>query len=136
MDDEVDIGELFTRLPGWQWVLPRVEIDGSLTLRDRAVDRETHRWGMSQPIDSGPALPPRLLDVLLVPGLAFDESGGRLGRGGGHYDRLISDCRPDCAIVGVTWEERVVAAVPMEPHDRRVGWLATGTGVRECAPTR
>ena len=42
MTDEVEVSGLFTALPGWQWVLPRVEPDGELTFRDRDVPREVH----------------------------------------------------------------------------------------------
>ena len=47
MREEVDVTALFDQLPGWRWVLPRIEDDGTLTFRDRDVARETHPWGMS-----------------------------------------------------------------------------------------
>lgn len=133
MSDEVEVSSLFTHLAGWRWVLPRVDSDGELTLRDRDVPREVHRLGMRQPIAGGQVIPIHELDVVLVPGLAFTRSGARLGRGGGYYDMLLSKVRHDCSSIGVTIESRVVAEVPEEPHDRRVGWLATEGGVRECS---
>ena len=45
MADEVNVAELSIGSPGWRWVLPRVEDDGTLTFRDRDVPRETHHWG-------------------------------------------------------------------------------------------
>jgi 5-formyltetrahydrofolate cyclo-ligase len=134
MSDEVDVEPLFSRLPGWRWVLPRVEPDGTLTWRDRDVPRETHRYGMSQPVDQGPETPVSQIDVFLVPGMAFDETGARLGRGGGHYDRVLAISRKDSDSVGVTVESRVIESVPAHDHDQRVDWLATETGVRECSP--
>ena len=135
MPNEVDLRSLFDRLPGWRWVLPRVEDDGSLTFRDRAVTLEQHRFGMEQPADEGPVIPVHEIDVFLTPGLAFDETGGRLGQGGGFYDKVLAGRRADAKAVGITVEERVVLRVPMLAYDERVGWLATEKGVRECSTT-
>jgi 5-formyltetrahydrofolate cyclo-ligase len=135
MEGEVDLSPLFERLPGWRWVLPRVEPDRSLTFRDRDVPRETHPFGMAQPGDAGPVVPIHEIDIFLTPGLAFDTSGGRLGNGGGFYDRLLARRRTDAEAVGITIESRVVDAVPMQKHDQRVGWLATEKGVIRCSTT-
>lgn len=126
---EIDVGSLIDRLPGWRWLLPRVENDGSLTWRDAGLPRERHRWGMDQPIGSGVAARVSELDYMLVPGLAFDRQGNRLGRGGGFYDRELAAVRSDCVSIGVTIEERVQPEVPSEPHDVRVDYLATELGV-------
>jgi len=136
MSGEVDLSSLFTRLPGWRWVLPRVEADRSLTFRDRDLPRETHPWGMEQPTDAGPVIPLHEIDVFLTPGLAFDRSGGRLGNGGGFYDRVLARKRRDSPAVGITVARRVVDTVPMKPHDQRVDWLATENGVTPCSPSR
>lgn len=132
MPGEVDLSPLFTRLPGWRWVLPRVEPDRSLTFRDRDLPREVHPFGMEQPIDAGPAVPLYEIDVFLTPGLAFDHHGGRLGNGAGFYDRLLARRRTDAIAVGITIERRVIDAVPMLDHDQRVEWLATENGVTRC----
>ena len=136
MSGEVDVSPLFTRLPGWRWVLPRVEPDRSLTFRDRDVPRETHPFGMEQPADVGPVVPLHEIDVFLTPGLAFDLHGGRLGNGAGFYDRLLTSRRTDAQAVGITVARRVVDAVPMFDHDQRVDWLATEDGVSRCSPSR
>lgn len=135
MPDELDITSLFDRLPGWRWVLPRVEPDRSLTFRDRDVPRETHRWGMAQPVDAGSVVPVFELDVILVPGMAFDRSGARLGRGGGFYDRVLAQRRGDSRVVGVTLSDHIVSAVPVHDHDELVDFLATEDGVIECSPS-
>lgn len=132
MPGEVDLSPLFTRLPGWRWVLPRVGDDGSLDFRDRDVPRERHRFGMEQPIDAGAVVPLHEIDVFLTPGLAFDGAGGRLGNGGGFYDRLLARRRTDSVAVGITLDRRVVDEVPMLDHDQRVDWLATEAGVTRC----
>ena len=134
MPTEVDTSHLFDRLPGWKWVLPRVESSTSVSFRDRDVSRETHRFGMEQPADEGACTPIHEIDIFLAPGLAFDRSGGRIGNGRGFYDRLLASKRSDAQVVGVTIESRVLDSVPMDAHDRYVGWLATELGVTECSP--
>lgn len=136
MAAEVDVEPLFARLPGWRWVLPRVEEDGTLTLRDRDLPRETHRWGMEQPVAAGDPVPIHEVDLVLVPGLAFDRAGGRLGRGKGYYDELLAARRHDCIAVGVTTSIRVLDEVPLESHDVRVDFLATEQAVVPCSSGR
>lgn len=136
MPGEIDLSPLFERLPGWRWVLPRVEHGRQLSFRDKDVPRETHTFGMSQPVSQGPEVPVHEIDVFLTPGLAFDPSGGRVGNGGGYYDRVLERSRRDSVAIGITIDARVYDAVPMEDHDQRVDWLASESGVRECSTTR
>lgn len=135
MADEVDISSLVDRLPGWRWLLPRVEADGGLTWRDARVPLERHSWGMEQPTERGPIVPVHEVDVFLVPGLAFDRAGRRLGRGSGFYDRELVSRRTDSVAVGVTVDSRVLDLVPTEPHDQLMRLLATESGVSPCLPT-
>lgn len=135
MPHEIDLSSLFDRLPRWRWALPRVEPGGSLTFRDSDVPREAHKFGMNQPVDAGPVIPVSEIDLFLTPGLAFDQTGGRLGQGGGFYDRILSEKRPDAISVGVTVEKRVLDRIPMAAFDMHMDFLATETGVRECSPT-
>lgn len=134
MPGEVDLEPMFERLPGWRWVLPRVEPDRSMTFRDRGVEREIHRFGMSQPTDQGPVIPVHEIDVFLTPGLAFDMQGGRLGNGAGFYDRVLLQRRSDSVAVGVTVADRIFDEVPMDEHDQTVDCVATEEGVIECRP--
>ncbi len=67
-------------------------------------------------------------DLVIVPGLAFDPSGGRLGRGGGYYDRWIEG-NPGLPRIGVCFALQVVEKVPREDHDARVGKVVTEEGV-------
>ena len=136
MPGEIDLSPLFERLPGWRWVLPRVEDGRRLSFRDKDVPRETHPFGMSQPVNQGPEVPIHEIDVFLTPGLAFDSRGGRVGNGGGYYDRVLAQRRRDSVAIGVTIDSRVLDRVPMEDHDQRVDWLASESGVRECPTTR
>lgn len=89
--------------------------------------------GIPSPPPDAPLADPAELDLVLAPGVAFDAAGGRLGQGGGDYDRLLAALPARTAAVGWCHDFQVVGAVPMEPHDRRVGWLATPSGIRRAA---
>lgn len=73
-------------------------------------------------------------DLVLVPGLAFDRAGGRLGRGGGAWDRTLAAAAGAVA-VGIGYEFQVVARVPREAHDRSLAALLTECGFRRSQPT-
>lgn len=75
---------------------------------------------------------PQDLDLILVPGLAFDPEGHRLGRGGGHYDRLLNQVRANCVRVGVCFHRQLVDVVPTEAWDQKVHWIATERGLVRC----
>ncbi|HEX4018566.1 MAG TPA: 5-formyltetrahydrofolate cyclo-ligase [Frankiaceae bacterium] len=65
-------------------------------------------------------------DVVLVPALAVDRAGHRLGRGGGSYDRALPRVRPGALLVAIVHPEELVASVPVEAHDIRVGAILAG----------
>lgn len=134
MTGEIDLSSLMKRLPGWRWLLPRVEEDRSLTWRDARVPLERHPFGMDQPTATGPVVPIREIDIFLVPGLGFDRAGRRLGQGAGYYDRQLAERRSDAIAVGVTVEARVLEQIPSEDHDERVQFVATESGVTESTP--
>lgn len=68
-------------------------------------------------------------DVVLVPGLAASRDGARLGRGGGSYDRALGRVPVGTFTCVLLYDDEVGVAVPVEPHDRPVGWAATPSGV-------
>jgi len=74
------------------------------------------------------------VDMLLVPGLAFDSRGRRLGTGTGHYDRLLARLDPRTTRVGLCFAAQMIDEVPIEPHDQRVEFVVTEDGVVACAP--
>ena len=74
-----------------------------------------------------PAIAPEAIDLVLVPGTAFDAGGGRIGQGGGYYDRFLDDLT--CHTFLVCRERLVVDRVPCEAHDRRCTYLVTENGV-------
>ncbi len=77
---------------------------------------------------SHPEGPPGRPDILLVPLLAFDEAGGRLGYGGGYYDRTLA-IWPECRSVGFGYAAQRVDSVPVEPHDVRLDAIVTEHGL-------
>ena len=81
-------------------------------------------FGTSEPLSSEPEIIP---EVLLVPLLAFDSEGYRLGYGGGFYDRTIEKLERDAPIttVGVAFSAQQVDTVPRGPYDRPLQWIAT-----------
>ncbi|MFB6550271.1 5-formyltetrahydrofolate cyclo-ligase [Streptomyces sp. NPDC056405] len=96
--------------------------------------RHGGRMALSEP--AGERLGPDAVteaDVVLLPGLAVDGRGMRLGRGGGSYDRVLArldraGARP--ALLVLLYDSEVVAQVPAEPHDRPVDAVVTPSGVR------
>lgn len=95
------------------------------------LDRDTRpgRWGIREPDPAlCPAVDPIEVDLILLPGVAFDLRGGRLGYGAGFYDRLLPALRPDCLRVAAAFSIQVVPRVPLEAHDQRVQRLVTEAG--------
>lgn len=89
------------------------------------AELETGRWGIREPDRRCGAEPLGLGDLVLVPGLAFDRCGRRLGRGGGYYDRTFPPDALAPRLVGVAFDCQLVPALPEEPHDRRVAAVVT-----------
>ncbi len=83
------------------------------------------RRGLSEPPGSDASL--ASADVVVVPGVAYDAAGRRLGRGGGSYDRALASVR--VPVVAVATDDEVVDEVPVEPHDVRVDVVVTPTRV-------
>lgn len=84
----------------------------------------TGPFGIPEPPASAPTAAWERLDLILVPGLAFDREGRRLGRGRGFYDRLLAQAR-NARRWGVGFDLQVVDRVPHEPHDVQLDLIAT-----------
>jgi 5-formyltetrahydrofolate cyclo-ligase len=96
-----------------------------LRIVDLARDVEPGYRGIPEPRAACPPIPLAEIDWILVPGLAFDTSGRRLGYGGGFYDRLLPLLPRAAPRVAGAFELQVVAAVPASPHDVAVDWIVT-----------
>jgi len=98
-------------------------------VRDLERDVAPGHWGIREPGAHCAGEPLKRLDLLLVPGVAFDLHGRRLGRGKGYYDQLLAAVSGRRC--GVAYDEQFVEAVPVEPHDIRMDCLLTPTRWRE-----
>jgi 5-formyltetrahydrofolate cyclo-ligase len=92
---------------------------------------DTAVWGIAEPKPDKPVLEP---DVLIVPLLAFDTRGWRMGYGGGFYDRTLRGLRARKAIiaVGLGYDGQRIEAVPHCDHDERLDWVLTPSGALRC----
>jgi 5-formyltetrahydrofolate cyclo-ligase len=94
-------------------------------VRDPAADIETGQFGIREPRAGCPKISLNRLDLILVPGIAFDLEGRRLGRGKGYYDRLLAELEGEKC--GVAFDQQIVNRVPVEPHDMRLNCIVTPT---------
>jgi 5-formyltetrahydrofolate cyclo-ligase len=130
--EEIDPAPLLTMLRsrGVSVALPRVTSPGELTLHWVDSDEELREGGLGilEPAADAPGPRPEDLDLVIVPGVAFDRTGGRLGFGGGFYDRLLALLPPSVATVAIAFDEQLVDEVPMAEWDRRVAVIVTPSG--------
>jgi len=72
------------------------------------------------------------VDAIIIPGAAFDETGNRIGYGGGFYDRLLSERQKPVPVIAPTYEEQVIDSVPAESHDKKVNIIVTDRREIRC----
>jgi 5-formyltetrahydrofolate cyclo-ligase len=123
MPNEPDTDGLLMRLAsdGKTVVLPRME-DDEIVARLPGERLVAARWGIREP--TGDAVDPSTIDLVVVPGLAFNESGARLGHGKGYYDRFLPTAGR-ALWVGVGFAEQLVDVLPLEDHDVRLHRVLT-----------
>lgn len=135
LPDEPDITSLLENSwrAGKTVMLPRTDLtsNGYTASIVRSLrELRPGRFGVLEPAECCPVVPLNQLDLVLVPGVAFDPGGNRLGRGKGFYDRLLAEvCGHKC---GVAFEVQLVPSVPVEPHDVRVDSILTPTRWHLC----
>ncbi len=112
------------------FVVPRVDpAGGPLVFHRVGSALRQHAMGMMEPAADTPRVEPTEIDLVLVPGLAFDRTGVRLGHGAGYYDAWLPLLRPGTPLVGVTHPDLVVHQLPCEGHDVRMTHLLLPGGV-------
>jgi arabinose operon protein AraL len=89
------------------------------------ADLEPSSFGVPEPTQAAPIIDPTEIDVVAVPGLAFDRIGYRIGYGAGYYDRFLKQTRPGILTVGIAFAAQVEQRLPWETHDERVLCLIT-----------
>ena len=94
----------------------------------------SRQWGIREPVETAETVE---LDVLLLPLLAFDTTGGRLGYGGGYYDRTLAGLRARRSVVaiGIAFDEQRIDTVPLLDYDQRLDCVLTPSGLI-CCPDR
>ncbi len=136
LPDEFRVWPLLRRLAGegYRLAMPVMQGKGRpLVFRawapGDAMDRAV--WGIAEPKADKPQLEP---DILLVPLLAFDAGGWRLGYGGGYYDRTLRALRARKPImaVGLAFDEQKIDAVPHLDYDQQLDWVLTPSGPIRC----
>ncbi len=129
MPHEVDTWEILARVweEGRAVALPRCAGSGRMDffLVKCRADLTEGAWGISEPNDSCPQAMPDSGDLCLVPGLAFDRRGFRLGHGGGYYDRWLA--RYPIPALGLCYPGFRPEQLPTEPFDIRISYILFGT---------
>ena len=136
--DEPDITPLLTVLIGMgitvtvpevNWAAGTMRAVAVSSITEDLITELTHaRLALRSPRPGLRAVPVELIDLVLVPGRAFDASGRRLGRGKGFYDRFLPALGPHVATIGVCFSVQLLERVPTDEHDRTVGAVVTELG--------
>lgn len=120
---------------GIQYALPRLEWPTRtlkfIKIHNPDTDLEISPNGLAQPRKSLKVVNPDQVSAVLVPGLAFDLSGGRLGRGAGFYDRTLTQIRSEIPRWGIGFNEQLIPKIPLDPWDQPLDGLILPTGLIE-----
>jgi len=133
--DEVETTYLAERTLefGKKLVLPRCAPKGVLIpalIHDLKQDIEPGMWGIREPKKDGLVeADPQTIDLVIVPGAAFDMSGNRLGYGAGYYDRFVQRLRPAVPKIALAFACQLIAEVPVGDYDQKITGLVTEEGV-------
>lgn len=124
LPDEVDTHGLINKYAAVKTVLLPTVVGDHLQLHQYHPTTGTH-IGSFGIVESEGALVNDYtsIDLAIVPGMAFDKQGHRLGRGRGYYDRLLPELR--CPILGLCFDFQLIDRLPTEPHDRAVNAVIT-----------
>lgn len=120
---------IWREYPHIRTAVPVVEKSGDALLHlqiEASTVLISSSWGIPEPVQPGTTVSPSDLDVILIPMLAFDLSGNRLGYGKGHYDRFLSQTRPECLKIGLCFElGKSINGLPHGPHDVPLDFVVT-----------
>lgn len=127
---EIDTQCFFARIiaDGKMAMLPRVDRVAqvlSLHAVARTSDLVTSKWGIQEPVVDANSVSIAAVDFVLLPGVAFDRAGRRLGYGRGYYDKLLSAADPALARVAAAFSCQIVDHVPVGPDDQNVHLIIT-----------
>lgn len=137
---EADLSSFILRhIENKNFFLPRAAPDRTMSFlqidKDWTLDDSADELGIPAPKDNvGEFFNPEhgASTLVLIPGLAFDRSGNRLGRGKGYYDRFLAQPGMENAIkVGICWDLQIIQDVPVSAHDVTMDWVVTEAGIVE-----
>jgi 5-formyltetrahydrofolate cyclo-ligase len=117
MAGELDVTSVVVRRADLAWFTTRTVDRITLTVHHFDSEYEVHPFGYRQPVAGSLEVDAAEIDVWIVPGVAFDTAGHRLGHGMGYYDRLLTQARPEARLIGVTTERRIFPDIPFDAHD-------------------
>jgi 5-formyltetrahydrofolate cyclo-ligase len=128
MQGEVDLRPLLERHPAKNWVLPRILSQGRMVFHPYDPARLVHHpYGMLEPAPDLLLIQVEAIQLAFVPGLAFDFHGGRLGYGGGYFDRFLAAFQG--VSIGITYQALKFEHLPLQKNDRLVDYLVTENGL-------
>ncbi|MBE9045242.1 5-formyltetrahydrofolate cyclo-ligase [Pleurocapsales cyanobacterium LEGE 10410] len=115
------------------WAFPRC-VDKSLVWHRWQPGDSWHsgKYGIKEPLLTAPAIEPSSADLILVPGVACDRQGYRLGYGGGFYDRLLSSSDLTIPTIGIVFDFAYVTRLPRDPWDTKLDFICTETKFESC----
>lgn len=128
MPGEIDLGPLIAADTRHRWYTTRTPSHGPLSVHRWHSPLERHRYGFDQPVARAERVDPATIGIAVVPGLAFDRQGNRLGHGRGYYDVLLAQLAPSATLIGIGVDAVVVERLPIESHDVAVTHLVTESG--------
>lgn len=136
MADEPDIWPAFEFIVQQDVTVTLPRFDGAkggyvpCIVQDPSADLVVGQYHIREPGPKCREFPVNLLDLILVPGVAFDLRGRRLGRGAGYYDRLLNGISGTTC--GIAFDEQLSGELPVEPHDVYVDCILTPTRWLKC----
>lgn len=142
MKQEVETSAL--AMKAWQEgksiAAPRMDWQGRrmepVEIKSLDVGLQETAFGVREPVE-GPEVALGMIDIVVIPGLAFDRRGYRVGRGRGFYDRFLSQQEFNGLRIGLCFHEQLLTeAIPMEPHDIPMDLIVTDREIVRCAGVR
>ncbi len=131
-DTRIIISKINAAHPDVLICVPKVK-QGTAELEHFALTPETslveNKWGIAEPVDA-PRADVKSIDMILIPLLAFDHQGNRVGYGKGYYDRFLSQCRPDALRVGLSLFDAAAAISDINAGDVPLHYCVTPSGVQ------
>lgn len=122
---------------GKKVALPKCLIDKKkiipLEIKDISRDLEIGAFGIREPKRGNKIIQPQEINLVIMPGVAFDKKGTRLGYGGGFYDKFLKNLPDSSQFIGLAFQEQIVNLIPRTSRDMLVHKIITDKGVMEFA---